>query len=333
MRIEKLFNIGVFHDYYRDGQSRDFEIIPTADTQIVIRNHRMMLKNVGSGIMLAANLNAAGQMVPPFNPQQKLRFWIKLNRPEVYSFTALPGKGPFLFSLASETDTAFTMTQWSEQRKDNFSIKNAQAKTIFPLTKRPIGGMDKSQFVVEGLGTRKVLAYDPKNATIELNTQDKQGAIFSVKYPIPAQENPGIFGLIEVSLKTDGTGAIVPDIDYQLNLQAASSIWKYYFVFPNPDSSITYSVVDEVPTAGITAINFDAGVNLTLQPDPSDATAQQLSQKYPETDIYKFSTIEAIAFRQAGRKFLRLKRKNVVLMEHLPVPAHSLQTETIITFI
>lgn len=333
MRIEKLFDISVSHDYYRDTKSSDFDFIPTEDTLKLIRNHRMILKKTGSGILLVAKVDATDKIIPAFDPSLSLQFWIKLNRPEIYNYTALPGKGPFLFSLDSPSDTTLAMTQWSEQVQDTFTIKETQAKMIFPLSRRPINGLEKSGFAVQGLGTRKVLTYDSGKATIELNTQDKQGETFSVIYPAPSRENPGIFGRVEVNIKTLANQAVVPNVQYDINLQAASSVWKYYFVFPKQVPEDTYSIIDEIPANGTNAITFDSGVNLSVQPEPSDTIAQQLFQKYPGSDIYKFTTATAIPFRQAGRKFLRLKRKNEVLVEHLPTPQHSLQTENIIAFI
>lgn len=89
-RFKILFSIDILHEYYSSRQCRDFNIIPSPETSLLLENHHMLYKVVNNKLVVLVKVEeepAEGEedhANEPFvllNPAQKLVFYLDLVKP------------------------------------------------------------------------------------------------------------------------------------------------------------------------------------------------------------------------------------------------------------
>jgi hypothetical protein len=73
-----LFIVEILHSYYTTGNSKDFEIIPSAETKQLLKNQGMMYKVVGNKLLVAVNCDALLKPNVKLNAGSKFSFYLKL---------------------------------------------------------------------------------------------------------------------------------------------------------------------------------------------------------------------------------------------------------------
>ena len=88
-----LFEVDLMHDYYKNGLCSDFNIIPSPETALLIRNQQLVFKNTGNRIVVLTRLKKDdlpaedGKPLVNISPDTKFVFYLSLNKPEFTSFT------------------------------------------------------------------------------------------------------------------------------------------------------------------------------------------------------------------------------------------------------
>jgi hypothetical protein len=81
-----LFMVDLQHDYYKNLQCKDFDIVPSEETQLLLKNRQMMYKVVGNKLIVLVKVITEGAVAnKPFtgmNPVDKFLFYMQLNRPQ-----------------------------------------------------------------------------------------------------------------------------------------------------------------------------------------------------------------------------------------------------------
>lgn len=90
----ELFRISCRHDYYRDGICKDLEFVPTEDTQILLKNFRLLFRKQDDGMVVLFNKDKALKLFKsPYLQTSKMSFQIFGSNPLLLHFTALPFQG------------------------------------------------------------------------------------------------------------------------------------------------------------------------------------------------------------------------------------------------
>lgn len=88
-----LFMTELLHEYYANQQCRDFDIIPSEETNRLLKSRRMMCKLVGNKLVVLVKVKTDGPDADkPFidlSPEDKFLFYLQLNKPQFNTVTNL----------------------------------------------------------------------------------------------------------------------------------------------------------------------------------------------------------------------------------------------------
>lgn len=90
---EIVFTINILHDYYKNGMSKDFDLVPTLQTKGILKNHRCLLKHTPTGSILLYHAEKKRKPLIPLGKEQSLVFILNLNNTGFLNITQLPDKG------------------------------------------------------------------------------------------------------------------------------------------------------------------------------------------------------------------------------------------------
>ena len=92
-RYKILFMIDLLNEYYTNLQCRDFTVIPSAHTSLVLQNHQLLCKTIGNKLVVLAKVQTTtGNEDKPFvniAAETKFLFYLSLNQPLFTSVTNL----------------------------------------------------------------------------------------------------------------------------------------------------------------------------------------------------------------------------------------------------
>jgi hypothetical protein len=94
VKYKILFLVEVLHDYYRNLQCNDFNIIPSAATVQLLKDHQALYKMAGNKFLVLIKTGNDGKPVSPIEPFAKLRFYLDLINPNFISVTRFETGSP-----------------------------------------------------------------------------------------------------------------------------------------------------------------------------------------------------------------------------------------------
>lgn len=137
---QRLFNLKVSHNYYKDGLAKGLHLTPTRDTMDLLKNGRMLLKKLQhKTVVLYRSLNENPPVDPP-NPfidlEEDFRFTFALtveNKSEFVNKTNLDTNGAFQSSniLYFINDPAAASDDATSPEDLNFSLLNSIRSSLF----------------------------------------------------------------------------------------------------------------------------------------------------------------------------------------------------------
>jgi len=89
MKYVPILGVSVRHTYYTDQRCPDFVIKPSADTERLARNHRLILRIRPDGVTVAAAVDQGGDMFIALSPSATFVFQLRVNNPDFALFTNL----------------------------------------------------------------------------------------------------------------------------------------------------------------------------------------------------------------------------------------------------
>ena len=89
--LAKLFRVQCLHTYYGDQICKDFEISPSPETELELKNCRLIFKPTPGGFIIFHHTSQSGPLLksPAFRPK-KLTFFIRNSNLEFLNFSDLP---------------------------------------------------------------------------------------------------------------------------------------------------------------------------------------------------------------------------------------------------
>jgi len=142
----------------------------------------------------------------------------------------------------------------------------------------------------------------------------------------------GLFGRVDIGHTQDLP--LQPDktMAYAVRFNAKAMTWKYYIVSNMVNGQNNFTVTDESPDRASSPIGFTEVVELN-KAAPADDTARQLVKLYPNATHLRIDSAQALAYSEAGRKDIKLRRGEQILVEHLPNPEADNNAVKILKFI
>ncbi len=125
MNYKKLFELSIFHEYYRDNICPDFVVEPTIKCSKILRGHHLIVKNKVNGIVVVAPVDSENKPEFELAENLQLTFKLKFKNKNFIDFTEIDWEpvdnSIYQFSNQNttqigESDLEITPTQLSIQK-------------------------------------------------------------------------------------------------------------------------------------------------------------------------------------------------------------------------
>lgn len=256
--FQKAFAVDIRHDYYPDGISADFLIVPTPDCQQQLQKYGLLFKETAGGVVVLFETTGIDG---PIEPKRKI------DGPLVLSFV-LWSKAPFLLNysklpLDKTPDQMFYLTNRSKTLNSGKLLLSADSGDEY-LSEADLLALRPKRFQVQVETAKDSTLWeiiDPQGAQIHrqrVNSVEgtcvyrvdlgsrlpgryqlrRDGADYLKFYAADQLVSGFPFGLIEIAVDpavsnefsfVDGSGN-VQFREYQLKLQARKTTWEYFIV-------------------------------------------------------------------------------------------------------
>jgi hypothetical protein len=310
IQFNTLFSINLRHNYYTNGLCPDFDIVPTAECQALMRRFGLGAKQMGGVLVVYFEQSAASA-----NPRIKLtdwtpfRFTMQLKQFAFYNYTVLPNATtPFLFSnitesgvekvpntegtILSKTNTP-NSADLIDVKSNAFLVNHSLGTTRIDLSiLRPQTGFQLAK-TVDALPlttSTPVSLPDFQNGLvkIESNSSGTPQYIY-VESSVAATK---AFGIIEI-WKGTATDYATPQV-FTLNWERKMDFWRYFIL--KKDSATNLSISVENVKAAEYPLNpsFDF-----IDEADRTATEKQIISNYTDAAIDLFrSSVEFPQFER-----------------------------------
>jgi len=92
-KFKILFMVDLLNEYYANLQCRDFSVLASAETALVMQNHQMMYKTIGNKLVVLVKVQTEGvnedKPIAPIAADTKFLFYLSLNQPLFTTVTNL----------------------------------------------------------------------------------------------------------------------------------------------------------------------------------------------------------------------------------------------------
>jgi hypothetical protein len=264
LKYQTLCTIAFLHEYYQDGISRDFVLVPTDTTKQIMENYTLILKETRSNILIAQKTEG-GIAEVAFTKPICLTFLVKLTNPSLYSVSNLSDKRQFFFTnidkngvyrrnlTAEDVMSAHDALMPLRPQQLNLAIPKGTIQTI-ELSRMELGGTFKLP----------ALSIDIDKETIDIQL-GRTGVYTMIKKPVNNKEifyanshlgnTINMFGIMELWFDQN----FVSGLKYEVKIAARHFKWQYYLT----DTISNETVSDSAPNL---AIEYQRNSYDTLSP-------------------------------------------------------------------
>ena len=280
IKYQNLCSIAFRHEYYRDGVSRDFTLIPTETTQNLMQTYGLYAKNTGGKTIILQKMDK-NVVDTPFTQPICLTFAVQLNNPALLSVSRLSDKRQFYLSniQADGTYRALLTEQAVLSDKDALPPMRPQQYSL-NIPKDKFKKIEISRVLAGGIKNYPPLSIERDMETVLLKfpasgkyTLTKQpsnpGDISEIVYA-NSEINTSLFGIVELFL--DRT--LVPPMNYAVAIEARRFKWQY-FLTDTQSKDVNYN-------------NDPANVRLTYTRNPNDLLS-------PNIVLFAYKGIQTIS--------------------------------------
>lgn len=352
----RLFEVSVLHDYFRDGIAKEVKLIPSRETQEIMKRGRMLWRETSRGIVVL--YRAEDDLTTPEisldTPLDFYFFFQSTNSPQFFTVTNLTKgsrtfqSGDFL-AFQSKPSNASTdpdhpekigLTIWDGTRPKTFitriNLNPEPEKVIFqvkdPSGKKISSGRDENGLplpldlvLVPDTGGEILFSLDlsgkPEgNYTLTLRNEANTLDLWKKEYLLTQDpEVKSALGVLKISYRS------IPDLlygareYYEITLKRKATKWAYIIVSQNNKVDLgvaQLSILDKGNPPGT----------------PYSTYNFQLVGSVPNTEV-KINNAETVIFKsqvpipffENPKLNLELRRKpgNRILVGHLPNPSRT----------
>ncbi len=248
----QLLSLKVGHAYYADGISRDLTFQPTPDTELNLKNLRILFRETPEGFVLLADAKKSLSLVKsPLLKVEKLSFYIRNSNPRFYNFTdlAFPTAGSLFYfhnrmeNLAGKQKIKLLHSGETFSAKEEEQVRWSSRRFEYELA----GGKKAAKWeLADALGNKLPAdsAVLPEGAgKLRIDLRDRPEGAFSLK----AGDKPfvfytsdkvldGYFGILDIYLDQAsgkyswiGKDQFISQ-EYHLQFLNRKTYWKYFLV-------------------------------------------------------------------------------------------------------
>ncbi|HVD96922.1 MAG TPA: hypothetical protein VNB90_01880 [Cytophagaceae bacterium] len=262
-QFKKVFSIQLKHLYYGIDQTKfinDFDIVPTEDTEIALKNQGMIWKQTTDSLVVLGNSVPDGddfQLFKPVGANTRFRFYLKLKTKTFHNFTDIPFSGNegtiYYFNnrstfIPDSGDLADNLLLFDDGHDGNYVNGNermAVLPELFTITLPTSAPHVKLEDVYDSSN----VPFDSGTTSLSGSIQfDLRGKVKAGRYQLTQDGTPvgdnfyidpqtrDVFGVIELfEVSTENEDYEYVDVDgviknpvYVIPFKNRSTTWKYY---------------------------------------------------------------------------------------------------------
>lgn len=123
-----LATVTLQHDYYADGRSNDFEIVPSAHTVAALKGAGILTRAIGNVLVLLVKVSEEdGPVYVDLPADLKMTFYLQLANPAFINFTNVPYQAGPVFYFTNLHNIKVGSTLYLNRRVPSFSNSTAYA--------------------------------------------------------------------------------------------------------------------------------------------------------------------------------------------------------------
>ncbi|MCA9735647.1 MAG: hypothetical protein H6696_01815 [Deferribacteres bacterium] len=338
--FKTLFEVVIFHDYYKKGFSQDFFISPDEHTKIILQDLGLLFRQTAKGcVVLFSALSIDNTPLRRLEDKEKLTFILRARNPCLHNYTDLPVEqnsnaiyllrnstensqdGELLLTAKKDTNL-LTEEDRIELKPQAFSVDHSANtnSVLFELMDEAGQLVErKSQRVAEGKARHSFLLPARKSGLYKLSIDGTQRQAF---YYNPSLRGVKAFGLIEISLgeaippayqfiNPDGT---VSPKTYVVHLRRRETFWRYKV-------SLKHNV--DTPAALFDVIHPDDTISFNRDvpvSEPGQSTVMPFTSIHPlplqEAILKGISLVKKDEQGHVVRELLELPNPSIALLTH-----------------
>lgn len=247
----QLLTLKVGHAYYADGVCRDLSFQPSPETELNLKNLRILFRETPGGFTLLADANKSlGLVKSPLLKVEKLTFLIRNDNPRFYNFTdlAMPGPGSLYYFHNRMENIAGKQKLKLLHSGDSFSAaEEEQVRWASRRFEYEWAGKKPAKWEVSDAIGKKLpsdTAVMPEGATkLRIDLRDRPEGAFTLK----AGDKPflfyttdkildGYFGILDIYLApASGKYAWIGEDkfilqEYHMHFLNRKTYWRYFLV-------------------------------------------------------------------------------------------------------
>jgi hypothetical protein len=247
----QLLTLKVGHAYYADGSCRDFSFQPTEETELNLKNLRLIFRQTPDGfVLLADSKKSLGLVKSPLLKVEKLSFLIRNANAKFYNFTDLtfPAAGSLFYFHNRLENVAGKLKRKMLHGKDFFTaaeeeqVRWSGRRFNYDLGAKKPGKWELADALGRKMPAEAALIPDGSSKLL-IDLRDKQEGAFTLK----AGDKPfqfytsdkmldAYFGVLDIYLdQASGKYQLVGkdqfvSQEYHIQFQNRKTYWRYFLI-------------------------------------------------------------------------------------------------------
>lgn len=326
--VKNLFVVGISHSYYQ-GVCRDFSFTIPSDTARTLGNGRLLARVIDDQLIVAYEVNAAGNGPVVDLTDRRLRFGLRLTNVDFGNFTALSPVPAGSIHVYQNATTASAFDAPATPRLVTAIFSHPLSGSTRPATVSVTrdGATVQTDTVRAGRDTATFDLRGVAPGRIDVHEVFAGGTTHISNYYLDAEsQQDRVFAIVEVDI---AAGFYTSPPTLPIAFDAKEETLKYYVVVTN------YSNAD-VATLSVK----DAGFLQEGRPEivfskvlPAAFTVGELPASMlagSGSSLLLFKSQAPVRRRAVGRRKLQLKKGNDAMIAELPQPGPSATTADVI---
>ena len=318
-QFKTLFVVTIAHAYYRE-RCEDVEFIIPADTAKMLKNGRLLARELEGKLYVLFETDEAGAVLKPI-PGQTLRIGLRLINPFFSNFTDVDA------SFASSTllyGNAATPAALDAPAKFHlvgqvFSHVLTDGARPVTVTLKDMAGVVLQTNEVTAAVNRLSVSYDLtglRAGAYSVEEDYPAGPTLTAYYSDAEMGKAAVFGIMQVKID-NGFYSASPPPEFEIAFDAREETLRYYVVATNyPVDQLSVSDAGAAED-GRSQIIFDKIASASLT--PTEKISRDLL-KSSSAEVVLFRAQDVVARAEKPRKKIQLKKNGDVLITHLPQP-------------
>ncbi len=257
INFNTLIDVDIFHEYYKDGISKDFEITPSVECKELLKDYRFLFRSTPTGFNVSYSADSEDNPVIPIDYKIKLVFYLTSRNPYLLNYSNLPidrikNTIYYFTNYDSETSEKTTLHKNEDyvSSEDRIDLKSETFSMQVTSGENEVGvsviDIDDTAVINESFRVNKNVSHIQINlhpfspGKFKLLIDGEETSEFYADNKIQGKV---VFGVIELFLDSDSE---VP-LAYEINFPLRKTYWRYNVFLKHTKTLTAENISIDIP--------------------------------------------------------------------------------------